>query len=442
MNSSTLPNLLLTTLLSIYTIGFLFFRVAELIPLLALYPTHSLAVLFGTAAIQFSSIGTVSKRILYLTTLAIVIYLIDYHIPKPLPPPSEEYTGQTVVITGGNSGVGYETARQLAVAYGMTVILACRSKVRCETAANLINTEIDDTSSSSSGSNIHSSRGKAIPMIVNLSNFESVQNLAQQLITTYPKIDTLFNNAGYVPQIGEEVNIYGLDPSFTSMHLSHFLLTELLLSHHPKIRVINTSSGTHHLCAIPFALLPPSILNQITLDQSPGCVNTNYLSNGLYSATDSAAYITAKMANIQHITQIPLHHIQATAVAIDLGWVGTHIQSFMEGILTPTNLGWMRCVKIGVLPVMHAILSSDDELLDEKTNLVKSGRTWKEGGVVMNVFGQTDEAFTFDWWWKESVGLGREQMLEMARGLWMVSMEVIGKHVEIGESGETASLET
>lgn len=50
-------------------------------------------------------------------------------------------------------------------------------------------------------------------------------------------------------------------------------------------------------------------------------------------------------------------------MAIDLGWVDTSIQLFMEGLLSLANLGRMRSVKIGVLPASHAVLSSDEALL-------------------------------------------------------------------------------
>ena len=47
---------------------------------------------------------------------------------------------------------------------------------------------------------------------------------------------------------------------------------------------------------------------------------------------------------------------------------------------------------------------------------MKRNRKWsKEGGVVMNVFGRIEEAFTLPWFWKEKFGLGRWRMLELSR---------------------------
>ena len=412
-----LLNLAASTAIFVYTIGFLFFRVAEIVYLAAIYPRQCLSAFIGTGVIQCSSMGRASKRSIHLASLLGIIYTVDYYIPKPLPAPSQFYSKKTVVITGANSGLGFETARQLAVDYGMNVVMGCRSKSKCDAAAKMINNEIT----------VIGSTGKAIPRIVDLADFQSVQSFAATLQDM--NIDVLFNNAGYVPDPEVPVNEYGLDPSFTSMHLSHFLLTEELLKQKPSLRIVNTSSGTHHICAATHTLLPKFLLDIFPAEHNPGCVDEDFLKNGMYSQTDSSAYIQAKVANVMHAVEIPMHHPQATAVVIDLGWVGTSIQSFMKVSLSPTNLGMMRSVQVGVSPAMHAILSSDEDLVDD-TNFVMKGREWtKDGGLLINVFGTTGEAFTFDGIWNERLNLGRSRMLELSRGLWTVSMDVIGKHV-------------
>ena len=83
------------------------------------------------------------------------------------------------------------------------------------------------------------------------------------------------------------------------------------------------------------------------------------------------------------------------------------------------DFGCMRRIKIGILPALYAtLLSSDKALL--LTSDVKRKRKWsKEGGVVMNVFGRIEEAFTLPWFWKEKFGLGRWRMLELSRSLWL-----------------------
>jgi len=85
---------------------------------------------------------------------------------------------------------------------------------------------------------------------------------------------------------------------------------------------------------------------------------------------------------------------------------------------TPTNVGWMRNVHIGVLPVMHAVLSSDEELLND----LEHGRALT--GVVMNVFGRTMEAFALPWW-TTRVNLSRDRMIELGEKLWEESVKVL-----------------
>lgn len=318
---------IVATCLAMYTLGFVFFRIAEIVMCCFCYSRECASVLIGTIILH-TALNLRGKIALHVLSIAVVVYLVDNYIPKPLPSPSKptdhlnSFPSRTIVITGANAGIGYEVSRQLGVNYGMQVIMGCRSESRCNNAANAIRAEMTTTISP----------GSVQPMLVDLSNLDSVQTFASQLKGR--KIDILFNNAGFVPTAGTPVNSYGLDPSFTSMHLSHFYLTELLLTENPTMRVINTSSGTHHLCALPFAYLPQSILQStnkfISFPQSHGCITEEYLQSGIRTETDEAAYIQAKLANVMHAVEIPRRHPRASmSVAIDLGWVGTTIQSFM-----------------------------------------------------------------------------------------------------------------
>ncbi|KAL3779017.1 hypothetical protein HJC23_011456 [Cyclotella cryptica] len=409
-----LLNLAASVATFIYTTGFLFFRIPEVILLVAFYPLQSFSAFIGYVIMKQSSLlGRASRRIFHFISLFGIVYLVDHHIPKPLPAPDASFAGKTVVITGANSGVGFETARQLAVDYGMNVVLGCRSKAKCDAAAKIINDEV-----ASSKSPAISMKMRATPLIVDLAEFASVNSFVSQLQGM--GIDILFNNAGFVPEPNMPVNQYGLDPSFTSMHLSHFLLTEELLKQNPSMRVVNTSSGTHHLCAIPF-VAPDFIRRTLPLEQNPGCIDEDFLQTKIKTETDSAAYIQAKLANVMHVVEIPRHHPQSTSVAIDLGWVGTHIQPFMDGTLSPTNLGWMRSASVGVLPVLHAILSSDEELMEGLD------RQWTDGGILMNVFGRSEEPFSQPWW-SERVNLGKSRMLDLSLELWNASKTLIQKY--------------
>ena len=329
---STVVDRLVGACLSLYTIGFIFFRIGELVPLFSYYSLECKSALIGTIILRRSPlVSQRAKYLLHVLSMVALVYIVDNLVPKSLPIANATHSSKTVVITGANSGVGYETARQLAVNYGANVIMGCRSDTKCKTAANTINAEI----ASSSKSN-----GSVTPLLIDLSNLDSVKSFALQLEGR--AVDVLFNNAGYVPEKGMPVNSYGLDPAFSSMHLAHFYLTELMLKENPSMRVVNTSSGTHHTCAIPFNL-PSFILKLFPPVQNPGCIDEEYLTDGIRSETDEAAYIQSKLANVMHVVEIPRRHRQARSVAIDLGWVETTILPFMEIQLVKYVLLYVFC---------------------------------------------------------------------------------------------------
>ena len=387
---------LIDAVLWVYSLVFCLFRVGEIAPVIWAYPLEFKSICIGAVSLRLFSPTHSMGRLVHVAFLITMVYALDVYFVKPLPAVKKSHATKTVFITGANSGVGFETARQLVVDYGMNVVMGCRSPSKCAAAVNTINSEAKE--------------GSASPLLIDLSNFDSVKQAAKQLMNQ--NIDVLYNNAGFVPDQGMPVNEYSLDPSFTSMHLSHYLLTELLLQANPTLRVVNTSSGTHHICAIPFAYLPESLHHRI--EHNPGCVDENFIQYGIRTPTDSGAYIQAKVANVMHAVSIPLNHPHATSVAIDLGWVGTSIQPWMRLSVSPTSMKLMRNSQIGVLPSMHAILSSDEELLDG----LGEGRQWSDGGIIINAMGLTDEAYSYPFW---RDNLSRDRMLELGQKLWVVS---------------------
>ncbi|XP_006002401.1 dehydrogenase/reductase SDR family member 13b.1 [Latimeria chalumnae] len=120
--------------------------------------------------------------------------------------------GKTVVVTGGNTGIGKATAMDLAER-GARVILACRSKERGEAAAYDIRTK--------SGNN------EVLFMPLDLASLKSVRAFAEAFLKSEPRLDILINNAGVAT--GLEKISDGSSFIFRINHLGHFLLTNLLL---------------------------------------------------------------------------------------------------------------------------------------------------------------------------------------------------------------------
>jgi retinol dehydrogenase 12 len=143
-----------------------------------------------------------------------------------------DMTGKTVVITGGNSGIGWETARALAEA-GATVVITARDKARGEAAVS----ELRATG-----------QGGQIELIVfDLGDISSVRSGAEQLSTMCDQINVLVNNAGVVLSDRRE-SADGYEATFAINHLGPFFLTKLLLDRLKQsapARIVNVSSTAH-----------------------------------------------------------------------------------------------------------------------------------------------------------------------------------------------------
>jgi NAD(P)-dependent dehydrogenase (short-subunit alcohol dehydrogenase family) len=137
---------------------------------------------------------------------------------------------RAVLVTGATSGIGLETARQLAAA-GASVVLGVRDPARGAAVARRIVEE----------------GGKAEVLAIDLASFASVREAAARLAATHERLDVLVNNAGIaLPQ--REVSGDGHELTWQTNFLSHVLLTRLLiptLSRGTKPRVVSVSSEGH-----------------------------------------------------------------------------------------------------------------------------------------------------------------------------------------------------
>jgi NAD(P)-dependent dehydrogenase (short-subunit alcohol dehydrogenase family) len=147
-----------------------------------------------------------------------------------------EQKDRVAVVTGANTGLGFETARILA-ARGASVVLAVRDVEKGKQAATRI-------AASTPGADL------AIQQL-DLTSLESVRAAAAELHARHPKIDLLINNAGvmYGPR---RTTRDGFELQFGTNHLGHFALTGLvldLLLPVPGSRVITVSSIGHRIRA-------------------------------------------------------------------------------------------------------------------------------------------------------------------------------------------------
>ncbi|XP_018018103.2 retinol dehydrogenase 12-like isoform X2 [Hyalella azteca] len=187
---------------------------------------YNLTVLFSAALLWQYLSG--SARITSVFWSAFWAVAVRRYLAEGLCTSTTRLTGQTVVITGANVGIGRETARDL-LRRGAHVILACRSLPKAEEARRSLLGE----------------GGKVEVRLLDLSSLQSVRDFAAGLVKDNIKVHILINNAGVVSCPYMETQ-EGFEMQMGTNHLGHFLLTNLLLpqmkQHGEPTRIINVSS--------------------------------------------------------------------------------------------------------------------------------------------------------------------------------------------------------
>ena len=143
-----------------------------------------------------------------------------------------DQTGRTAVITGANTGLGYETAAALA-AKDANVVLAVRNLDKGKDAARLV-------------AQRHPGASVAVQEL-DLTSLDSIRAAADELRSNHESIDLLINNAG-VMFTPKSTTKDGFELQFGTNHLGHFALTNLLLDRvlaAPGSRIVTVSSQGH-----------------------------------------------------------------------------------------------------------------------------------------------------------------------------------------------------
>ena len=238
-----------------------------------------------------------------------------------------DLTDIIVIVTGANSGIGYEMARALARKQA-TVILACRNKDKGQAAERQIAQEYPGA--------------KAELGLLDLSNLALVRRFAGEFTRHYDRLDILINNAGIMrTPFGKTTD--GFELQFGVNHLGHFALTGLLLDlivRTPQARVVTVSSGGHRFGKIDF--------DNLNADKG-------------YDA--GAAYGQSKLANL--LFTYELHRrfkgagVDAIAAAAHPGWTaGTNLAVHWR-MLRLLNPFVGQKPSMGALPALYAATAPD-----------------------------------------------------------------------------------
>ncbi|HET6298652.1 MAG TPA: oxidoreductase [Kribbella sp.] len=225
-------------------------------------------------------------------------------------------TGRTVVVTGGNSGIGRAAARALA-AKDAHVVLAVRNPEKGREAAAAMTGHVDVRQ-------------------LDLADLASIHAFAEDF--TEP-VDVLINNAGVmIPPLSRTAD--GFELQFGTNHLGHFALTNLLL---PRIRerVVTVSSGAQRRGSIDF--------DDLNWERKP------------YKAM--AAYAQSKLANLLFTSELQRRLAEVgspvIATAAHPGMAATNLlssdgQSRMRSLMEKAALALAQSDDAGALPTLYA----------------------------------------------------------------------------------------
>jgi NAD(P)-dependent dehydrogenase (short-subunit alcohol dehydrogenase family) len=150
-----------------------------------------------------------------------------------------DMNGKVVMITGANSGIGKETAIELAK-MGAIIVMVCRSRERGERAL----VEIKEKANSE----------KIELFIADLADQSSIRGMVERFKRKHDKLHVLINNAG-VMLSKRTSSPEGYETTFATNHLGHFLLTNLVLDMlkvSAPARIVNVSSSVHKFAKLNF----------------------------------------------------------------------------------------------------------------------------------------------------------------------------------------------
>ena len=233
-----------------------------------------------------------------------------------------DQTGRVAVVTGANSGVGFQTARALA-RRGATLVMACRNLDKASAAADEIKREVAAADL------------EVIPL--DLASLASVRTFAESFGAKYDRLDLLINNAGVmVPPYTETED--GFELQFGANHLGHFALTGHLLERllaAQGSRVVTVSSSAHRMGELDFE---------------------NLQAEGGYKPW--RAYGRSKLANLLFTLELQNRleaaHADTVAVAAHPGGTKTNLQSNMSALWRPLLNLIMQEPAMGALPTLYA----------------------------------------------------------------------------------------
>lgn len=276
----------------------------------------------------------------FLAPWSLYELLVESYPPRPRWSPDNigDLAGKVVLITGANSGLGYESARVLA-AHGAKVYVAARSQEKGMAAVEKINKEL---------SAHPETPGHAAFLHMDLMDLQSVKNAAETFVSEEDRLHILMNSAGVmlVPKEAEVAS--AVDIQFHTNVLGHVALTRYLLptlistansADEGTVRVVNVASMAHF--AAP-----------------PGGIRFDNLSGGF----SFQRYGQSKLGNIVFSNELArrLEHTGVLSVAIHPGNIETDLWRYSRRSMFSLNTVVAKNpVERGALTQLYAATAPD-----------------------------------------------------------------------------------
>ncbi|MDA3854411.1 MAG: oxidoreductase [Bacteroidales bacterium] len=284
-----------------------------------------------------------------------------------------DLSGKVIIVTGGNSGLGYASVKAFSE-NGARVVMACRS---CEKGEN-------------AKGRIGKVKGEVVVMSLDLSVPNSIRQFAKAYKKRFSQLDVLLNNAGVMMR-PYELSSLGIESQLATNHLGHFMLTSLLLDvivSTPRSRVVGVSSLAHRKGALH-------------LD------DINYNDGQDYDPM--VAYRRSKLANLYFAYELQrffdAHNVDAISVVAHPGVAPTNLMNHQfskvgKFFIRPLAILLLQRVSVGALGQIRAAV--DPQVRGAEFYGPSGRKGWKGSPVLV-----------------ESTAAAHDEVL--AKQLWKIS---------------------
>jgi light-dependent protochlorophyllide reductase len=312
----------------------------------------------------------------------------------------------TVLITGGNSGIGFECARALARA-GWHVLIASRDRKASAAAVERILRE--------------SRADTASEMGLDLGSIGSVRRFAKEIEARDIALRALVCNAGLQMTTGPRLSPDGFEQTFAVNHLGHFLLTNLLLARlraHAPARIVIVASGVHDP-KLRTGMPKAAVTDIETLAKTGGPRPGEF--------DGRLAYVNSKLCNLWFAYEL-VRRIEAAPNAAGLPNGDCTVNAFDPGLVPGSGLARdyspvLRFVWNRILPGVAQVLTLVVPTINPAG---KSGNALARLVVDPALAQVSGKYFPSHTRWREAASSDASYDVDRARGLWDQSVRMTG----------------